>query len=100
MIESALAVVSILGTVSSITFAYLAFSRNRRQENTKEGEYNGKILTEMGYIKSGIDDIKKKQDIEDERHIEIVSRLVAVEASAKQAHKRIDALTGSGERRD
>jgi transposase len=50
------------------------------------------------YIKSGIDDIKKKQEKQDEQHIEIVSRLCSVEASAKQAHKRIDSLEGREQR--
>lgn len=98
--ESALAILSVLGAVSSIAFAYLAFSRNKRHDDTKEGQHSGTILTEIGYIKSGIDDIRRKQELEDQRHIEIVSRLVAVEASSKQAHKRLDALTGQSERRE
>ena len=47
-----------------------------------------------GYIKSGVDDIKRKQEKEDERHVQVVSRLTAVEASAKQAHHRLDSLEG------
>ena len=46
----------------------------------------------FGYIKSGVDDIKRKQEKEDERHVQVVSRLTAVEASAKQAHHRLDKL--------
>lgn len=48
----------------------------------------------FGYIKSGVDDIKCKQEKEDERHVQVVSRLTAVEASAKQAHHRLDSLEG------
>lgn len=48
----------------------------------------------FGYIKSGVDDIKRKQEKEDERHVQVVSRLTAVEASAKQAHHRLDSLEG------
>ena len=33
-----------------------------------------------------------KQEKQDEQHIEVISRLTAVESSAKQAHKRIDAV--------
>ena len=46
----------------------------------------------FGYIKSGGDDIKRKQEKEDERHVQVVSRLTAVEASAQQAHHRPDKL--------
>ena len=34
----------------------------------------------------------KKQEKEDDRHVQVVSRLTAVEASAKQAHQRLDSL--------
>lgn len=98
MTETALTIISVIGTISSILFAYLAFSRNKQQDNEKDGQHNGTILTEIGYIKSGVDDIKKKQEAQDQRHIEVISRLATVEASAKQAHKRIDTLYGQAEK--
>ena len=55
-------VVSGCGTVCSIVFAYLAFVRNKRKDEVDQGAHGGTILTEIGYIKSGIDDIKKKQE--------------------------------------
>jgi hypothetical protein len=60
----------------------------------KAGKADGVVLTEIGYIKAGIDDIKRKQDRQDELYIKIAERLTAVEASAKQAHHRIDRLEG------
>ena len=85
-------VIGIAGTICAIVFGYLAFRRNNKNDDTAEGKKDGVLLTEIGYIKSGVDDIKRKQEKEDERHIEVVSRLSAVEASAKQAHHRIDNL--------
>lgn len=38
--------------------------------------------------------IKRKQEKKDERHVQVVSRLTAVEASAKQAHHRLDKPEG------
>lgn len=52
------------------------------------------VLSEIGYIKSGVDDIKAEQREQRKTNTEFVSRLTAVEASAKQAHKRIDTLEG------
>ncbi len=78
-------------------FAYLAFSRNRKRDESAQGQHSGTILTEIGYIKSGIDDIKKRQELLDERHLEIVARLAAVESAAEQAHRRLDALRGKAE---
>lgn len=35
-------------------------------------------------------DIKRKQDKQDEQYMRMAERVIAVEASAKQAYKRID----------
>lgn len=81
-----------LGAVSGIVFAVASYKRSNKAENKDEGKSQGSILTELGYIKSGVDDIKRKQEKQDEQHIEVVQRLSAVEQSAKQAHHRIDKL--------
>ena len=85
-------VLGVVGTLCAIIFGYIAFKRNNKNDNTEEGKKDGVLLTEIGYIKSGVDDIKRKQEKEDERHVQVVSRLTAVEASAKQAHHRLDNL--------
>jgi hypothetical protein len=43
------------------------------------------MLTELGYIKSGVDDIKAEQREQRKINTEFYSRLAAVEGSAKQA---------------
>ncbi len=89
-------VLGVVGTLCAVVFGYIAFKRNNKTDNTAEGKKDGVLLTEIGYIKSGVDDIKRKQEKEDERHVQVVSRLTAVEASAKQAHRRIDNLESKG----
>jgi len=88
-------VLGLLGTVCAIAFGYATYKRNHRIDDENEGKESGTILTEIGYIKAGVDDIKRKQEKQDERHLEIISRITAVEQSAKQAHHRIDRLEGS-----
>ena len=68
-------VLGIIGTVCAIVFGYIAFHRNSRSDDEAEGKKDGVLLTEIGYIKSGVDDIKRKQEKEDERHVQVVSRL-------------------------
>lgn len=82
--EQILTVLSAVSTVCAIAFGYAAFARNKKSDAT--------VLTEIGYIKGGIDDIKAEQREQRKTNTEFVERLVAVEASAKQAHKRIDTL--------
>ena len=86
------AVLGIFGVIASIAFAYLAFSRNKKVDDSSEGKQNGIILTEIGYIKGGIDDIKMEQREQRKVNTEVYSRLSAVEASSNSAHKRIDRL--------
>ncbi len=83
----------IMGVISTILFAILAYNRNKTHDDTKEGHKVGAVLTELGYIKSGVDDIKRKQEKQDEQHIEVISRLSVLEESTREAHKRIDYLT-------
>lgn len=78
--QTVLTVLSACGTVGSVTLAYLAFMRNRRQDESGRGQHSGTILTEIGYIKSGIDDIKKRQEQQDSRYLALLERLAVLEA--------------------
>lgn len=97
-IEQILTAISVVSTLCAIVFGYAAFSRNRTKDTEDEVKRDTTVLTEIGYIKSGVDDIKAEQREQRKTNTEFVSRLTAVEASAKQAHKRIDALEGHNAR--
>ncbi len=86
------AIFGILGTAAAIIFGYIAFERNRSRDERKEAKQDGAVLTELGYIKSGVDDIKRKQDKQEEKNIEIMTRLTTVEESNKQAHHLINQI--------
>lgn len=88
------AVISIACTVLGAAIGFATFRKNGEKDAEEKGKADGVVLTEIGYIKAGIDDIKRKQDRQDELYIKIAERLTAVEASAKQAHHRIDRLEG------
>ena len=84
--------ISIIGGIAGIVFGVITYARNRRQDNTSEGQRNGEIMSELGYIKSGVDDVKRKQEKSDEAIMGFLKDLTAVQESTKQAHKRIDGL--------
>lgn len=86
------AALGIAGTIFGILGAALGIRRNHRTDDREEGHQNGVILSELGYIKSGVEDIKTEQREQRKINTEIYSRLTAVEASAKQAHKRLDKM--------
>lgn len=86
------AAIGVISTICAIIFGYAAFNRNNKTDTEDEAKRDATVLTEIGYIKSGVDDIKRKQDKQDEQYMKMAERVTAVEASAKQAHKRIDRI--------
>ena len=85
-------VVSVLGGIAGVIFGVTTLFRNKKQDDEADGRQTGVVLTELGYIKSSVDDIKRKQDKQDEQTIGFLRELTEVKESAKQAHKRIDTL--------
>ena len=84
----------LVGTGCSIVFGYAAFARNGKKNTEDEARSDATVLSEIGYIKGGIDDIKAEQREQRKTNLEVLTRLTAVEESAKQAHKRLDRLDG------
>lgn len=82
--------IAVIGVVVSSATFYIGRRTAAKQEGDQSGRETGTILTEIGYIKSGIDDIKTEQRAQAGINTELYTRLATVEASAKQAHKRID----------
>ena len=87
--DIALTIISVLGTASSILFAFLAFRRNDKKDTKENGKNEGVILSEIGYIKSSIDRIEKNLDKLEERYSNLSNKIVKVEESVANAHKRI-----------
>lgn len=83
-----LSIISVLGTVSSIVFAYLAYKRNSKTDNKQEGKNEGALISDVGYIKSSIDREKNMDKLED-RYNQLSNQLTKTEESVAQAHKRI-----------
>lgn len=92
MNDAVLTALSVIATVCAIVFGYIAFVRNRDKDKECNAKTDATVLTEIGYIKANTDEIKAEQKEQRKTNIEFVSRLTAVEASAKQAHKRLDAM--------
>ena len=83
-------VLSVFSTVCAIVFGYIAFVRNRDKDKESDVKHDATVLTEIGYIKANTDEIKAEQKEQRKTNTEFVTRLTDVEASAKQAHKRLD----------
>lgn len=84
--------VSVIGGAAGVIFGIVTLFRNKRKDDEAGGKRDGIVLTELGYIKSSVDDIKRKQDKQDEQTVNFLRELSEVKESAKSAHKRIDTL--------
>ena len=90
-VENIITIISVIAAISGIIFGAAAFARNKRDDNREDGSYR----SDIGYIKASMDDIKRKLDKQEQQYLDLVTRLTAVESSAKQAHHRIDRLEGN-----
>jgi hypothetical protein len=73
----------------------VATFKRTTERDAGKWQSDGVFLTEIGYIKAGIDDIKESRTSRTNMYIKIAERLTAVEESAKQAHHRITRLEGT-----
>jgi hypothetical protein len=58
----------------------------------KEGHNEGSLRSDIGYIKSSVDDLKTEQRNFNGLHYELAERVAKVETSDKSAHHRIDGI--------
>lgn len=83
-------VIGIIGTLSSIFFAYLACRKNNMQEQKVDGKTEGAMLSDIGYIKACVDRVEKNLNKVDERYRNIAERLAKVEEAVANVTKRVD----------
>ena len=88
-------VISSIAAIAAIAAAIIALVKlrktDKRNENS-EGKFVGSLSSDVGYIKAGVDDLKR-DNREMRGDFSVLSeRVTRVEESAKQAHKRIDEL--------
>lgn len=86
------AALSVVSSMCAIFFGYVAFARNRKGDVKDEAKNDATVLSEIGYIKGGIDDIKAEQREQRKTNVEVLERISKVEASVKQAHHRLDTV--------
>lgn len=83
-----------LGIAVTLIFSYIGFKRAEKKDNKEEGESMGVIMSELGYIKSSTDDIKRENRETAARIGGLSERITRCEESCKQAHRRINELRG------
>lgn len=83
---------TVTGIIVSFVFSLLSHRRSIKRDNESAGEGRGVLQSDIGYIKAGIDDLKRENRAVNLKLDNISERVTRVEESCKQAHKRIDEI--------
>lgn len=86
----------ILGVLAALYFGVRSGKADRKKEDRNDGQTLGTVQSDLGYIKSGVDDLKIEVRELRTGQSNLTERVRAVEESARQAHKRIDDLKNDG----
>lgn len=82
----------IIGAIAALIFGLRLWLKDKKHDDRNAGQVLGVVQSDIGYIKSGVDDLKV--EVRDLRsgQSDLAERVTRAEDSAKQAHKRIDEL--------
>ena len=86
---------SVISVLAAALFGFANYRRTISKDCAEEASQSAKIMTKLEEIDKGITDIKEeikgvKADVKDDH-----DRIIRLEESAKQAHKRIDGIERS-----
>ena len=87
-----IALASMLSGGAGVLIAYLTFSKKQKKDTVAEGESRGVMASDIGYIKAGVDDLKRENRETRTDVRELSERVTRCEESSKQAHRRIDEI--------
>lgn len=68
----------------SLFVAVKSARRNERNDANAVVAQNAQLISDVGYIRGGIDDLKKKQEKTDERYLQFLERITCAEKSIVQ----------------
>lgn len=82
--------VSLACALGGFCLSYTAMRRNAKKDAGDEGKTHGVVLTELGYIKSSLDDIKAEQKATGGKVADMAVKQAMMERDLKTAFARID----------
>ena len=95
MTEILISLIGIVGTISTIIFAYLAFRRNGSNDIRQKAMDEGVLLSDVAHIKSSIDRIEEKLDKVEVNYKSLYERVVKLEQGYNILHQKIEIIEDS-----
>ncbi|MEK4715324.1 hypothetical protein [Sporosarcina sp. FSL K6-5500] len=86
--------IGVIGAIIGMLIGYFTFQRNRDKEIRSNASEDAVVRTKLDHISVGVHSIQLDLDKSSMRMSEVSDRVIRVEESAKQAHKRIDKIDG------
>jgi septal ring factor EnvC (AmiA/AmiB activator) len=96
-IQVLIPVLSIFFTATGLLIGFLTFNRNRDKDVRNDASHSAVIQTKLENIDTGVRSIQIDLKANERRVSEAFERIIRVEESSKQAHKRIDHIENKGE---
>lgn len=75
-------IITVVCTLAGFAFGLYGYKRMIKSDGSTQGQRDGAILTEIGYLKGGIDDIKRELKENDKRYVDIIVRVQKLEDMA------------------
>jgi len=85
-------VIAIVGAISGILLGWTSRAKIAKQEITQEATVDAVLRADVGYIKHSVDDVRMMQGQQGQKFDALTEKVIRVEESTKQAHKRLDRL--------
>ncbi|MFJ5625459.1 hypothetical protein ACIQD3_22780 [Peribacillus loiseleuriae] len=85
--------IGVLCAIIGAALSFLTFNRNRDKGVKNDASESAVIRTKLDNINSGVESIRIDIKANERRVSELSERVIRVEESSKQAHKRLDILT-------
>lgn len=84
--------IGLICAIGGLLIGFLTFNRSRDKDVKTDASESAVIRTKLDNISSGIDSIRIDIKANERRVSELSERVIRVEESSKQAHKRLDAI--------
>lgn len=92
MAEMIFGIVGVITGVAGMLCAIVVASRNKKKDDKTEGKEDGVLMTEIGYIKKGVDGIEQKFEKLENKYIDLAMQVASFEGEIKRLNKRIETL--------
>ena len=92
MAEMIFGIVGVVTGISGMLCAIIVASRNKKKDDKTEGKQDGVLMTEIGYIKKGVDGIEQKFEKLENQYIDLAMQVAEIKGEIKRFNKRIETL--------